>query len=75
MDDLPLIERMVRTLATNLSVPVTVKIRRFHSVEKTVEYAQVGWVGARARGGGYWLQTEHSEAGRQLLMSFSRRGG
>lgn len=42
MDDLPLIERMVRTLATNLSVPVTVKIRRFHSVEKTVEYAQVG---------------------------------
>lgn len=54
MDDLPLIERMVRTLATNLSVPVTVKIRRFASVEKTVEYAQVGSRGARCCS---WLLT------------------
>ena len=41
MDDLPLVERMVRHLAQNLSVPITVKIRRFHSVQQTVEYAQM----------------------------------
>ena len=39
MDDVPLIERMVKTLAEGLKVPVTVKIRRFPDVEKTVEYA------------------------------------
>lgn len=33
MDDLPLVERMVRTLAGGLSVPVTVKIRRFPCVQ------------------------------------------
>lgn len=41
MDDLPLVESLVRALATGLKVPVTVKIRRFQSVAKTVEYAQV----------------------------------
>ena len=41
MDDLPLVERLVRHLAQNLSVPVTVKIRRFQSVQQTVEYAQM----------------------------------
>ena len=39
MDDIPLIESMVSILAENLSVPVTVKIRRFPGVEETVEYA------------------------------------
>ncbi|KAL4427937.1 hypothetical protein ABPG75_002026 [Micractinium tetrahymenae] len=39
MDDLPLVERVVRTLAGGLSVPVTVKIRRFPCVQRTVEYA------------------------------------
>lgn len=34
MDDLALVERMVRTLAEGLSVPVTVKIRRFHDLNK-----------------------------------------
>lgn len=41
MDDLPLVERMVRRLSSNLSVPVTVKIRRFPDVRRTVEYAQM----------------------------------
>lgn len=39
MDDLALVERMVRALAGGLSVPVTVKIRRFPCVKRTVEYA------------------------------------
>lgn len=33
MDDLALVERMVRALAGGLSVPVTVKIRRFPCVK------------------------------------------
>lgn len=41
MDDLPLVEEIVKTLATNLTVPVTVKIRRFDEVEDTVEYASM----------------------------------
>lgn len=65
MDDLPLIERMVRTLATNLSVPVTVKIRRFHSVEKTVEYAQVGWGPGRE---GWILAADGAQLGRSLAL-------
>ena len=32
MDELPLVESMVRHLATNLSVPITVKIRKFPEV-------------------------------------------
>lgn len=55
MDDLPLVERMVRRLATDLAVPVTVKIRRFSSIKQTVEYAQVGvgvGVGVRRQGTG-----------------------
>jgi tRNA-dihydrouridine synthase 1 len=39
MENLPLVEKMVKTLATNLSVPVTVKIRRFPDLEKTIAYA------------------------------------
>jgi tRNA-dihydrouridine synthase 1 len=39
MDDLPLVERLVRALADNLDVPVTVKIRRFDTVAETVAYA------------------------------------
>lgn len=41
MDDLPLVERIVRTCAEGLSVPVTVKIRVFPDRQKTVEYARM----------------------------------
>ncbi|PSC69788.1 TRNA-dihydrouridine(16 17) synthase [NAD(P)(+)] [Micractinium conductrix] len=45
MDDLPLVERMVRALSSSLSVPVTVKIRRFDEkhggIAKTIAYAQM----------------------------------
>jgi len=40
MDDIDLVERMVRKLADNLTVPVTVKIRRFPNIEDTVDYAK-----------------------------------
>lgn len=39
MDHLDLVESLVSTLAKELTVPVTVKIRRFDDVEKTVAYA------------------------------------
>jgi tRNA-dihydrouridine synthase 1 len=39
MDDLPLVEKLVRKLASELSIPVTVKIRRFESIDRTVQYA------------------------------------
>ena len=39
MDELPTVEKLVRTLATKLDVPVTVKIRRFPDIERTVQYA------------------------------------
>lgn len=39
MENIPLIESMVRILAENLSVPVTVKIRRFPDIQDTIEYA------------------------------------
>ena len=39
MEDLPLVERLVRTLSSGLNVPVTVKIRRFDDVDRTVAYA------------------------------------
>jgi tRNA-dihydrouridine synthase 1 len=39
MNDVPLVESMVKKLAENLSVPVTVKIRRFPDLQETVEYA------------------------------------
>ena len=41
MDDLPLVERIVKTCAQGLDVPVTVKIRVFPEVEKTIAYAQM----------------------------------
>lgn len=41
MDDLPLVERIVRTCAEGLRVPVTVKIRVFPEREKTVAYARM----------------------------------
>lgn len=39
MDDLPLVEKLVRKLAAELSIPVTVKIRRFDTIDRTVQYA------------------------------------
>ena len=39
MDDVDLVERMVAALATHLTVPVTVKIRRCADVAATVAYA------------------------------------
>ncbi len=41
MDDLPLIESIVKTLAEGLTIPVTVKIRIFEDVERTVAYARM----------------------------------
>jgi tRNA-dihydrouridine synthase 1 len=41
MDDLPLVERIVRACARGLDVPVTVKIRVFPELEKTVAYARM----------------------------------
>ena len=41
MDDLPLVERIVRTCAEGLDVPVTCKIRVFPELHKTIEYAQM----------------------------------
>ena len=41
MDDLPLVERIVRTCAEGLDVPVTVKIRIFPELQKTIAYAQM----------------------------------
>ncbi|CAO3655645.1 unnamed protein product [Mucor hiemalis] len=40
-DEWELIEKMVSTLHKNLAVPVTVKIRCFPTVEKTIEYAKM----------------------------------
>lgn len=40
MDDVDLVERIVRTLAEGLEVPVTCKIRIFPDVQHTVQYAQ-----------------------------------
>ena len=39
MDHLDLVESLVRTLSKGLKIPVTVKIRRFDDVDKTVAYA------------------------------------
>lgn len=39
MNDIPLVESLVKILADNLSVPVTVKIRRFPDVQQTIDYA------------------------------------
>ena len=41
MDDLPLVECIVRTCAEGLDVPVTCKIRVFPELHKTIEYAQM----------------------------------
>ncbi|KAK9820395.1 hypothetical protein WJX72_009905 [[Myrmecia] bisecta] len=41
MDDLPLVESMVRTLSEGLKVPVTCKIRIFPKLERTLEYARM----------------------------------
>lgn len=40
MDDVPLVESIVRAAARNLRVPVTVKIRVFPDVERTLDYAR-----------------------------------
>ncbi len=50
MDDLPLVERMVRTLVGGLSVPVTVKIRRFLCVKvRAATPLEWGPTGVRAQ--------------------------
>ncbi|KXZ49917.1 hypothetical protein GPECTOR_19g368 [Gonium pectorale] len=41
MDDLPKVETMVRTLAQNLRIPVTVKIRIFPDLDRTLAYARM----------------------------------
>lgn len=41
MDDLPLVEQIVRTCAGGLSVPVSVKIRVFPDLQKTLDYARM----------------------------------
>lgn len=41
MEEWELIESMIKTLATNLSIPVTCKIRIFPDVEKTIQYAKM----------------------------------
>ncbi|KXS14985.1 dihydrouridine synthase [Gonapodya prolifera JEL478] len=41
MEEWDLIHRMVKNLAENLSIPVTVKIRVFPDVEKTIAYAKM----------------------------------
>ena len=41
MDDLPLVERIVRICAEGLDVPVTCKIRVFPELQKTIAYAQM----------------------------------
>ncbi|XP_023013217.2 dihydrouridine synthase 1 isoform X1 [Leptinotarsa decemlineata] len=40
-DEWPLLQKIVSTLNSNLKVPVTCKIRRFESIEKTVRYAKM----------------------------------
>jgi hypothetical protein len=63
MDDLPLVEGMVRHLATNLEVPITVKIRRFDCVQRTVEYAQM------LERAGAWLLAIHGRTREQRRAS------
>lgn len=41
MDNLPLVESIVKTLAQGLTIPVTVKIRVFDDIDRTVEYARM----------------------------------
>lgn len=41
MDDLPLIKSMVEKLATNLTVPVSCKIRIFPDLQATIDYAKM----------------------------------
>lgn len=41
MDNLPLVESLVKNLASNLSVPVSCKIRMFPSLEDTIAYAKM----------------------------------
>lgn len=40
-DEWPLLHKMVSLLSKNLKVPVTCKVRRFETKEKTVEYAKM----------------------------------
>jgi tRNA-dihydrouridine synthase len=40
MDDLPLVYALISKLHTNLSIPVTCKIRRFEDDSLTLQYAK-----------------------------------
>nr|CAH7739107.1 unnamed protein product [Callosobruchus chinensis] len=40
-DEWPLLQEIVSTLSNNLRIPVTCKIRRFETIEKTVNYAKL----------------------------------
>ncbi|KAJ8919818.1 hypothetical protein NQ315_006347 [Exocentrus adspersus] len=40
-DEWPLLYQIVNTLSKNLKVPVTCKVRRFETVQRTVEYAKM----------------------------------
>lgn len=41
MENLPLIESLISTLAKHCKIPVTAKIRRFHDLEQTIAYAKM----------------------------------
>uniref|UniRef100_UPI001CB99D47 tRNA-dihydrouridine(16/17) synthase [NAD(P)(+)]-like n=1 Tax=Erigeron canadensis TaxID=72917 RepID=UPI001CB99D47 len=41
MDDLPLVKSIVEKLATNLTVPVSCKIRKFPALQDTINYAKL----------------------------------
>ncbi len=41
MDDLPLVFALISKLHTNLSIPVTCKIRRFEEDSQTLQYAKL----------------------------------
>jgi tRNA-dihydrouridine synthase 1 len=64
MDDLPRVETLVRRLATDLSIPVTVKIRKFpNDLPKTIAYA------AMLERAGAWLVAVHGRTRDQKRAS------
>lgn len=62
-DEWPLLEGIISHLSSNLSVPVTAKIRVFPDVKKTVDYAHM------LEGAGAQLLTgKYTRAGRSVLV-------